>query len=288
VLGRARVGAGSSGAEGRIVYPVRYSTERPAAAGAGGAGPRDRAVGRVGWRRVRRKIGDHVAPEGGRSPARLAASHSIRHWRGAVVRRRRMIPDAARRFADQDGPSSRPSLRGRGGETGPPPALSQGERGRTPSPRPSPRGRGGGTREGALTPALSQGERGRTPSPGPLSGGEGVKERLRRVRHDTGRKLPRHGAGSSAPIWRTTRHTCMRCASGPDRAPWRRRVYERSGLAEERSLGRRGEPGRVPGAAGAGRAVPPDGGGSSCASAALRREAVPQGVGGGLDTVLEA
>src|SRR5579883_530665 len=96
------------------------------------------------------------------------------HWRGARVRRRRVIHDAAGRLADRDGPS----------------------------PRPSPRGTGGGTREGALTPALSQGDRGRDgPHPAaPLSRRRGGGREARAGFAGTpGRVATGQGAACCAP-----------------------------------------------------------------------------------------
>src|SRR5579884_4478686 len=73
MVGRARVCACWSGAEGRIVYPVRYSPAGlPRAEPAGRAPGRARAAG--AGEACTGRDGDHVAPDGGpyRAPRGLA------------------------------------------------------------------------------------------------------------------------------------------------------------------------------------------------------------------------
>src|SRR5579875_2958827 len=124
--GRARDAACWSGAEGRIVYPVRYSSAVPPRARPAGVAPgRARAAG--AGEACTGRDGDHVAPDGGpyRAPRGLAIAVGSLGERSATAG----------------------LLRSGGCPTG-----------AGPHPDPLPGGEGEGP---ALTPTLSQGERGR-------------------------------------------------------------------------------------------------------------------------------
>src|SRR5579883_2180649 len=146
----------------------------------GGPGRRGHAPGRGaggerGGMRVRRKIGDHVAPDGGRSPARRAAGC----W-------------------------------GRAPPPPPPPGGGGGGEGAGPTPPPPPplpggegEGRGAGPHPPAPLSLSREGERGRRPHPDPLPGGEGEGPAL--SQRERGRDAPDRIRSDAGPIGRPSR-----------------------------------------------------------------------------------